>query len=145
MIRILVVDDHPVVREGLVATLEDDPEFSVVGAAGSAEEALDLSAAQQPDVILLDLELPGMDGLQAIPALTAAHAQARVIILTAYDTDERVLGAIRSGAKGYLLKGAGLRRSPGRSAPCTPVGRTWSRVWRRRSWPRSARRAGEPR
>ncbi len=108
MIRILVVDDHPVVREGLVATLEDDPEFSVVGAAGSAEEALDLSAAQQPDVILLDLELPGMDGLQAIPALTAAHAQARVIILTAYDTDERVLGAIRSGAKGYLLKGAGL-------------------------------------
>ncbi|HEV8354765.1 MAG TPA: response regulator transcription factor [bacterium] len=108
MIRILVVDDHPVVREGLVATLEDDPEFTVVGAAGSAEDALPLARSQQPDVILLDLELPGMDGIQAIPALVAAHPEARVVILTAYDTDERVLGAIRSGAKGYLLKGAGL-------------------------------------
>ncbi|MGH2347919.1 MAG: response regulator [bacterium] len=108
MIRILVVDDHPVVREGLVATLEDDPEFAVVGAAASAEDALPLTRSQRPDVILLDLELPGMDGIQAIPALTAAHPEARIVILTAYDTDERVLGAIRSGAKGYLLKGAGL-------------------------------------
>lgn len=108
MIRILVVDDHPVVREGLVATLEDDPEFTVVGAAGSAEDALALARAERPDVVLLDLELPGMDGLAAIPALTAAHPDARILILTAYDTDERVIGAIRSGAKGYLLKGAGL-------------------------------------
>jgi len=108
MIRILVVDDHPVVREGIVATLEDDPEFTVVGAAGSAEDALPVVRSQRPDVILLDLELPGMDGIQAIPQLTAAHPEARIVILTAYDTDERVLGAIRSGAKGYLLKGAGL-------------------------------------
>jgi len=108
VIRILVVDDHPVVREGLVATLEDDPEFTVVGAAGSAEDALALARSQRPDVVLLDLELPGMDGLAAIPALTAAHPDARILILTAYDTDERVIGAIRSGAKGYLLKGAGL-------------------------------------
>ncbi len=108
MIRIVVVDDHPVVREGLVASLEDDPEFQVVGAAGSAEEALPLVSAQRPDIILLDLELPGVNGLAAIPILAAAHPSSRILILTAYDTDERVLGAIRAGAKGYLLKGASL-------------------------------------
>ncbi len=108
MIRIVVVDDHPVVREGLVASLGDDPEFQVVGAAASAEEALSLVTARQPDIVLLDLELPGVNGLAAIPALAAAHPASRVLILTAYDTDERVLGAIRAGARGYLLKGASL-------------------------------------
>lgn len=108
MIRIVVVDDHPVVREGLVASLEDDPEFQVVGAAGSAEEALPLVTASKPDIILLDLELPGVNGLTAIPNLTAANAASKILILTAYDTDERVLGAIRAGANGYLLKGASL-------------------------------------
>jgi len=108
MIRIVVVDDHPVVREGLVASLEDDPEFRVVGSAGSAEDAVPLITTQHPDVILLDLELPGVNGLEAIPALAAAHPASRILILTAYDTDERVLGAIRAGAKGYLLKGASL-------------------------------------
>lgn len=108
MIRIVVVDDHPVVREGLVASLEDDPEFQVVGAAGSAEEALPLVTTSKPDIILLDLELPGVNGLTAIPNLTAANAASKILILTAYDTDERVLGAIRAGAKGYLLKGASL-------------------------------------
>lgn len=108
MIRILVIDDHPVVREGLVSSLEDDPEFEVVGAAGSLEEALPQVTARRPDVILLDLELPRVDGLSAIPILNGAHADARILILTAYDTDERVLGAIRGGARGYLLKGAPL-------------------------------------
>src|SRR5438552_6444375 len=108
MIRIVVVDDHPVVREGLVASLEDDPEFRVVGSAGSAEDAVPLITTQHPDVILLDLELPGVNGLEAIPALAAAHPASRILILTAYDTDERVLGALRAGAKGYLLKGASL-------------------------------------
>ena len=108
MIRIAVIDDHPVVREGLVAALEDDPEFEVVGASGSVEDALPLVTARRPDIVLLDLELPGMDGLAAIPVLGAASAGTRIIILTAYDTDERVLGAIRGGAKGYLLKGAPL-------------------------------------
>jgi DNA-binding NarL/FixJ family response regulator len=106
VIRILVVDDHPVVREGLVAILEDEPDFEVAGSAGSAEDALALAARVHPDVILLDLELPGMGGIEAIPRLAASAPDARVLILTAYDTDERVLGAVKAGARGYLLKGA---------------------------------------
>lgn len=109
MIRILVVDDHPVVREGLVALLEDEPDFQVAGSVGSAEEALTLGAQLRPDVIMLDLELPGMDGVEAIPRLAASTPEARILILTAYDTDERVLGALKAGARGYLLKGAAGR------------------------------------
>lgn len=109
MIRILVVDDHPVVREGLVALLEDEPDFQVAGSVGSAEEALTLGAQLRPDVILLDLELPGMDGVDAIPQLAASTPEARILVLTAYDTDERVLGAVKAGARGYLLKGASGR------------------------------------
>ncbi len=108
MIRIVVVDDHPVVREGLVATLSDEKEFKVVGAVGSAEDALPLVGAQRPDVILLDLELPAQSGLEAIPKLRTARPQSKILILTAYDTDERVIGALRAGAQGYLLKGASL-------------------------------------
>lgn len=106
MIRILIVDDHPIVREGLVAVLEDQDDFEVAGTAGSAAEALELVPRLRPDVILLDLELPGMDGLEAMPRLIAAAPDARIIVFTAYDTDERVIGAIKAGAKGYLLKGA---------------------------------------
>lgn len=105
-IRILVVDDHPIVRQGLVAALEDEPDFVVVGAAPSAEEAVALVGSLQPEVVLLDLELPGMGGVAAISHLLAACQTARVLVFTAYDTEERVLGALRAGAKGYLLKGA---------------------------------------
>jgi DNA-binding NarL/FixJ family response regulator len=103
MIRILVVDDHPIVREGLVAVLEDQPDFEVVGSVGAAEEAIPQIERLKPDVVLLDLELSGMSGVEAIPQLTPA---ARVIVFTAYDSDERVFGALRAGASGYLLKGA---------------------------------------
>ncbi len=108
MIRIVVVDDHPVVREGLVAALSDEKEFKVVGAVASAEDALPLVAVQRPDVILLDLELPAQSGIEAIPKLRDARPQSKILILTAYDTDERVIGALRAGAQGYLLKGAPL-------------------------------------
>lgn len=107
MIRVLIVDDHPVVREGLAAVLEDTKDVRVVGAVGSAEEALAAVAVGLPEVVLLDLELPGMNGVDAIPHLTAAAPRPRVIVLTAYDTEERVLGALKAGAAGYLLKGAG--------------------------------------
>jgi DNA-binding NarL/FixJ family response regulator len=106
VISVLVVDDHPVVRQGLVGVLEDDPELAVVGSVGSAEEALGIVRLKQPAVVLLDLELPGVDGVTAIPQLVAASPDTRVLVFTAYDTDERVLGALRAGARGYLLKGA---------------------------------------
>jgi DNA-binding NarL/FixJ family response regulator len=106
VIRILLVDDHPIVRQGLTAALEDAPDLRVVGAAGSAEEALTLVAGVRPDVVLLDLELPGMDGVEAIPRLIAASPGTGVLVFTVYDSEERVLSAIRSGAAGYLLKGA---------------------------------------
>ena len=105
-IRVVVVDDHPIVRQGLVTVLGDEPDFMVTGAAGSAEEALPLIAREHPDVVLLDLELPGLDGVAAVPRIAEVSPGTRVIVFTAYDTDERVFGALRAGAKGYLLKGA---------------------------------------
>jgi DNA-binding NarL/FixJ family response regulator len=113
VIRVVVVDDHPIVRQGLVATLEDEPDFEVVGAASSAEEALTLVGQSQPDVVLLDLELPGLSGVEAIPRLLEASPSTRVLVFTAYDTDERVIATIRAGAKGYLLKGAAVSEITG--------------------------------
>jgi DNA-binding NarL/FixJ family response regulator len=106
MIRVLVVDDHPIVRDGLAAVLEDQDDLKVVGAAGTAQDAVAQAGRERPDIVLLDLELPDMSGIDAIPQIMAAAPEARVIVFTAYDTDERVLGAIRAGARGYVLKGA---------------------------------------
>ncbi len=106
MIRVLVVDDHPIVRQGLVGVLSDESDLEVVGEAGSGREAIGLVARLRPDVVLLDLEMPELDGVDAIPQLKAAHPAVEILVFTAYDTDERVLGAIRGGARGYLLKGA---------------------------------------
>ena len=105
MITIVLVDDHPVVREGLSAVLEQEADFRVVGAVSSGEELLRVLERQQPDVILLDLELPGMSGVEALGRL-GRSSSARVIVFTAYGTDDKIIPAIRAGAKGYLLKGA---------------------------------------
>jgi DNA-binding NarL/FixJ family response regulator len=102
----MVVDDHPIVRQGLVSVLEDEDDLEVVGAADSAVEALRMVQRLRPDVMLLDLEMPELDGVDAIPQLLAAMPGLGVLVFTAYDTDERVLGAVRAGARGYLLKGA---------------------------------------
>jgi DNA-binding NarL/FixJ family response regulator len=105
-IRLVVIDDHPIVRQGLVGVLEDESDLEVVGAYGSAREALPHVQRLQPDVVLLDLEMPELDGVAAIPQLLAARDNLAVLVFTAYDTEERVLGAVRAGARGYMLKGA---------------------------------------
>lgn len=106
MIRILVVDDHPVVREGLVAILSTQSDFAVVGEASDGRQALELCQQLQPDLLLLDLELPELDGVAVLEQLDLVAHKLRVLVFTAFDTDERIIGAVRAGAQGYLLKGA---------------------------------------
>ena len=105
-IRIVVVDDHPVVRDGLIAMLNTQSDFEVVGEAGDGEEALQKVAKRNPDVLLLDLEMPGVDGIETLRRLQNEKEQVRVIVFTVFDTDERIVSAMQAGAKGYLLKGA---------------------------------------
>jgi DNA-binding NarL/FixJ family response regulator len=103
-IRVLVADDHPMLREGLTAVLGTQPDFEVIGEAADGSEVVTLAKKLQPDVILLDLEMPRVDGVAALERLR--DVEARTIVFTAYDTDERILRSLRAGARGYLLKGA---------------------------------------
>ena len=105
-IRLLVADDHPMLREGLVAVLGTQPDFEVVGEASDGEALVRLVEESDPDVILLDLEMPNVDGVEALRRLEGTDFPARTVVFTAYDTDEKILGALRAGARGYLLKGA---------------------------------------
>ena len=107
-IRVLVVDDHRLVRKGLISLLAARPEIQIVGEAENGEVALARSAALQPDVILLDLSMPIMDGLATIPALKKQDTAAGILVLTSFSEDERVFAAVRAGALGYVLKDAAV-------------------------------------
>lgn len=104
MIRVLVVDDHPVVRAGMVALLGEQPDVEVVGEAGTGAEALALVPRLAPDVVLMDLRMPVMDGAEATARLRAEPGAPEVLVLTTYDTDADIVRAVEAGARGYLLK-----------------------------------------
>ena len=103
-IRLLIADDHPIVRKGLRALLEDQPDIKVVGEAADGNEAVEQAREFGPDVILLDLMMPGKDGLSAIGEIKREQPNARILVLTSYFEDEQVFPAIKAGALGYLLK-----------------------------------------
>ncbi|MGY4928438.1 response regulator [Streptomyces sp. 900105755] len=105
-ISLLIVDDHPVVRDGLRGMFESAPGFTVLGEASDGAEAVTLAGTLDPDVVLMDLRMPGGGGVDAIRELTRRGARAKVLVLTTYDTDSDTLPAIEAGATGYLLKDA---------------------------------------
>lgn len=106
IIRVLVADDHPVVAQGLVALLECEADITVVGQAYDGCQAVELFCQHQPDVTLMDLRMPQMDGVAAITAICTEFDDARIIVLTTYGSDEDIYRGLRAGAKGYLLKDA---------------------------------------
>jgi DNA-binding NarL/FixJ family response regulator len=103
-IRVMLVDDHPVVREGLRSLLDAEPDLDVVGECGDAESAATTAAATRPDVVLMDLRMPGLDGVGATGQLRTVAPDTRVLVLTTYESDADVLRAVEAGATGYLLK-----------------------------------------
>ncbi len=103
-VRLVIADDHPVVRAGLRDMLSDEPGLEVVGEAGDGAEALASIEKLAPDVVLMDLRMPGVDGVEAITRITADHTATRILVLTTYDSDADILRAVEAGATGYLLK-----------------------------------------
>ena len=103
-IGIVVADDHEVVRAGFAAILDTQPDFTVLGTAADGTEAVSTCREQRPDVVLMDIRMPGMDGIEATRQLTSADSGPRVLVLTTFDLDEYVYDALRAGASGFLLK-----------------------------------------
>ena len=106
VIRIVVADDHPIVRAGIVGLLEAEPGLEVVGVAADGAEAVAVAASERPDLVLMDLRMPHLDGAAATARIVAEVPGTRVLVLTTYETDDHILAAIEAGASGYLLKAA---------------------------------------
>jgi len=104
VIRVLLADDHPVVRDGLRGLFATEDDLEVVGEAASGDEAVGLAVQLEPDLVLMDLRMPGLDGADATARITAERPAVRVLVLTTYDTDSDILRAVEAGATGYLLK-----------------------------------------
>jgi len=105
-IRVLIADDHPLFRDGLTAMLQADDDTELTGAATDGLQAVELALHSQPDVVVMDLHMPGMDGIEATRRIVADSPHIAVLVLTMFDDDESVFSALRAGARGYLLKGA---------------------------------------
>jgi DNA-binding NarL/FixJ family response regulator len=127
VIRVLIVDDHAVVRAGLERLAATFPDVEVVASAGDGQEAIELCAEHLPDVALMDLEMPVLDGIKATERITSAHPQTRVVVLTSFADRERILRALDAGAVGYVLKDAApeelakaIRAAAGGDAPLDP-------------------------
>lgn len=108
-IKVLIVDDHPVVRAGLASMLGTQPGLEVIGSSSSGEEAIEMVRRGAPDILLLDLRMPGMNGVDTLQALARIHSSVRTIVLTSFETDEDIYRAFQAGAQGYLLKDTSLR------------------------------------
>jgi len=127
VIRVLIVDDDPLVRQALALLLGGQPDLDVVAEAGDGHEGLELAELHRPDVVLMDIRMPGLDGVEATTALHSRPDPPRVIVLTTFDTDDHVVGAIAGGADGFLLKDtppaeivAAIRRVTGGEATLSP-------------------------
>ena len=124
-IRVVVADDQGMVRSGFSILLNAQPDIEVVGEAVNGQEAIARVAELRPDVILMDVRMPVLDGLQATRQITAADGAPRVLVLTTFDLDDYVYEALRAGASGFLLKDASAGSSPRRSGSSRPVTRCW--------------------
>ena len=105
-IRVLIADDHAIVREGLRAVVGSEPDMRVVGEAKTGREAIELSAARRPDIVLMDIQMPAMNGIEATRRVLDANPDVGVVVLTMFEDDDSVFSAMRAGARGYVLKGA---------------------------------------
>ena len=110
-LRVLVADDHPLFREGLRAMLASTPEMEFVGEASTGEEAISLAAELQPDVIVMDIQMPGVGGIEATRRIVESNPHVHVLVVTMFEDDATVFAAMRAGARGYVLKGANYRET----------------------------------